>query len=257
MRTQVIQSYNANGVSSWIKTCTRTVKDWSNYNNYTYQYVNDRIFEYIPDWYLRKTLNHKQISTDLGRLCLMQEALSNGFERVIWLDSDVLIFSPKTFQVTVTRGFEFGREIWVQASRKGTLEVFYNVHNAYCLFCADNKFLDFYQYACERVISQMESKANKGMSPQIVGPKLLTSLNNILKFKLSDDIIMLSPEVLNDLYNGGGDAIDLLKANLKAPPSGANLSASLTKKYFAKDKYFMDKICEILLESSHALKQES
>ena len=40
---------------------------------------------------------------------------------------------------------------------------------------------------------------------------------------------MLSPLVIRDLLDGGGDALDLMLAESRQPPAGANLCSSLTE----------------------------
>jgi len=253
LRTLVIQSYRTTNVPDWINTCLGSVRSWSRQHAFDYRFVGDEIFDRLPDWYRHKTTGQPQIATDLGRLHLIQEALDEGFECAIWLDADVLIFDPDNFVVSQVSGFSFGREVWIQEDPKGALCAFRNVHNAYALFCADNRFLAFYQYACEQIISRMNMGPDKGMLPQIVGPKLLTSLNNTLAFELTDSIAMLSPDVLHDILQNGGPALDLLRASQKTPPHGANLCASLATEVSGGDTSAMDRICQTLLSKPKTL----
>lgn len=93
------------------------------------------------------------------------------------------------------------------------------------MFTKGNSFLDFYIHACQSIIRRMDGE----MVPQIVGPKLLTSLHNTVGFALIDEVGMVSPLVLKDLAEGGGEALDLLgREQLKM--RAANLSASLSAK---------------------------
>lgn len=247
MRTRVIQSYRTIDVPAWIDTCMGSVQKWSEASQFDYQFVGDDIFDRVPAWYLEKTSVYPQISTDLGRLYLLEEAFAEGYDRAIWLDADVLVFAPDSFSVTLTSGFAFGRELWIQQDKRGKPKAYRNVHNAYAVFCADNRFLSFYQYACEQVIRRMESGENLGMAPQVVGPKLLTSLYNTLGFDLTHDIAMFSPDVLRDIDAGGGPSLSLLRENLAEPLAGANLCSSL--EHDVGGSAFMERVCERLLAS--------
>lgn len=227
--------------------CLESVQDWSFRQCFDYHFVGDEIFDRVPDWYREKTQKHLQIATDLGRLHLIKEAFDEGYDRAIWLDADVLVFAPDAFVVEILSGFAFGREIWVQKDKHGKPKAFRNVHNAYSVFCRDNRFLTFYQFACERIISRMEPGDDNGMLPQIVGPKLLTSLHNTLGLDLTHDIAMFSPDVLSDIDKDGGPFLDLLCRTVEKRPVGANLGASLSHQSDGEVDTFMGEVCRKLL----------
>lgn len=200
-----------------------SVRDWSDTAGFEYRFYGDEIFELVPDWYQQKAGQYLQISTDFGRLALARQLLNEGYDRVIWLDADVLIFDPKRFVVNIIQGSAFGREVWVQRSADGQLKAYKNVHNAVCCFCQDATFLDFYMETCLSMLGRSEG----GLPPQIVGTKLLTALHNIVGFQLIESIGMASPLVLNDIAMGTTTAIDLLLKVSQGPLYGANLCASL------------------------------
>ncbi|MBT4890938.1 MAG: hypothetical protein HON65_15440 [Rhodospirillales bacterium] len=245
MKTLIIQSYRTSNVADWIEMCQTSVKHWSEIQGYEYRFVGDEIFERVPNWYLDKTRSYPQIATDLGRLELINEALEEGYNRVAWIDADVLIFNPEPFTINLTDGFALGRELWIQKASSGGLKLYRNVHNAFCVFCPDNAFLNFYRYACKQVLSQMEAEPGKGLLPQIVGPKLLSTLHNILDFDLLDDIAMVSPVILHDLASDTSAGLTMLKDAATAPINGANLCASLEQ----DNPQDMLGICERLMEA--------
>ncbi len=216
---------------------------------YDYRFVGDEIFEHVPDWYREKTRAYPQIATDLGRLELISEALEEGYQRVCWLDADVLIFNPAAFVITLTDGFALGREYWVQHTKNCNLKLYRNVHNAYCVFCQDNDFLDFYRYACKSVISRIQTGPDKRLVPQIVGPKMLSSLHNMIGFNLLDGIAMASPAILHDLASPvehyETKALNMLVQASEAPIYGFNMCASLQ----AENPPDMAAICQHLLDN--------
>ncbi|MCW9045770.1 MAG: hypothetical protein OQK35_05505 [Alphaproteobacteria bacterium] len=200
-----------------------SVQAWASLRGWNYQLVGDEIFDLTPDWYREKTAGRLPIQTDLGRLILARSLLAEGYERVVWLDADALVFNPNELTIDITDEFAFGREVWVQYDKKGQLKAYKNAHNALCVFTQGNSFLDFYIYTAQAIIKKHQG----GLAPQIVGPKLLTSLHNTIGFPLIDDVGMLSPLVMKDVVNGGGAALDLLKQNTPTPMKAANLSSSL------------------------------
>jgi hypothetical protein len=244
VKTLVIQSYKTSNTPDWISLCISSVKQWAQQKDYDYRFVGDEIFDLIPDWYKDKTQKYPQISTDLGRLELINSALNEGYERVAWLDADVLIFNPEPFSIQLEERFALSRELWVQPTSSGTLKVYQNVHNAYCIFCPGNEFLDFYRYACIKIISRFVPDSENGLVPQIAGPKFLSALHNMIGFDLVDDIAMASPAILQDISNNTSDALNILESSMTSPAYGANLCASLAK----DNPENMMEICHQLLE---------
>ncbi len=225
--TLVIQSYRTKDVAPWIDICMASVQAWATLQGYAYRFVGDEIFDRVPDWYLDKTRDHPQIATDLGRLELIQEAIDDGFNRVAWLDADVLVYAPDTFRLDRIDSFAFGRELWVQSNQRGELRLYRNTHNAFCAFCPDNPFLEFYRYACLNIVERMIPGPKNGMVPQIVGPKLLNAIQNMTGLPVIDEIGMASPLVVSDIAAGGGPALSLMLNAMEKSVCGLNLCASM------------------------------
>ena len=62
---------------------------------------------------------------------------------------------------------------------------------------------------------------NKAMVNQIVGPKLLSALHNMIGYPLIENVGMLSPLVLQDIDKLGGVALDLLVDEYAYPYAGS------------------------------------
>jgi hypothetical protein len=60
----------------------------------------------------------------------------------------------------------------------------------------------------------------------LVGPKLLTALDNMIQLEGSWAVGMASPLVVRDLAAGGGPALDRLRASTPGLPAALNLCAS-------------------------------
>lgn len=223
MRTIVYQSYRPRDVDDWIVSALNSVRVWAENSNFDYRIYGDEIFDRVPEWYQQKAVKHVQVSMDLGRLVLARELLDAGYERVIWLDADVLVFDPLRFSIQISEGCAFAREVWVQRSADGQLKTYKNVHNAFACFCQESTFLDFYIETCKSIIG----RAHVEFPPHIVGSKLLTALHNIVDFQLVHSVAMASPLIVNDLNLGSSAAIDLLSEMTSGPICAASLCASL------------------------------
>ncbi len=77
--TLIVQSYRTTRVSSWIIACMASVKQWATDKNYAYEFVDDRFFEPVPDWYRKKCIKQILPVTDLARLLLIQHLVSTRF----------------------------------------------------------------------------------------------------------------------------------------------------------------------------------
>lgn len=220
-QTLVVQSHRLPLPYPWIGRCLDSVRNWCAANRFEYRFLGDELFGGMPAELMRKTRGQKVIATDLARLLLLQEALREGYRNVVWLDADFLVFDPASLILPDT-DCAVGREVWVQPDRQGRLKVYRKVHNAFLMFRQGNSLLDFYADTARRLLS-----LNQGaMSPQFLGPKLLTALHNVAMLPVLESAGMLSPPVSRDLIRGGGDALELFVGHSLAPLAAANLCIS-------------------------------
>jgi hypothetical protein len=122
-------------------------------NRFQYRFFGDELFNHVPGDLFEKLGHQRVIAADLTRLMVLQEALRDGFETVVWLDADFLIFDPGNF-VLPDGPYAIGREVWLQHDRYGKLKVYKKVHNAFLMFRQGNGFLDFYLETAERLLRQ-------------------------------------------------------------------------------------------------------
>ncbi|MEM7400899.1 MAG: hypothetical protein AAF304_03000 [Pseudomonadota bacterium] len=222
--TLVIQSHSLPSPADWIQTCTDSVKLWSQQFGYEYKFIDDALFEFVPSKLLEKTKKQKTIATDLARLKVLQWYLDDGYETVIWCDADFIIFNPTKFKLP-DESYALGREVWVQKHAKNSekLSAHTKVHNAFMMYRKGNMFLDFYADTAERLLL----KNTGAMSPQFIGPKLLTALHNIALGPVLETAGMLSPLVIKDIVNGSGEALDLFLQESSHSIYAANVCNSL------------------------------
>ncbi|MDF1749874.1 MAG: hypothetical protein P1V34_13465 [Alphaproteobacteria bacterium] len=250
-RTIILQSHNFQVLRGWIGPCVDSVRRWTEQRGYEYRFLGDEIFDLLPDDLRLKLQDHIAIQADLARLLLLRDALDNGYDRAVWFDADLLIFAPDRLEIeSIPETNAFGRELWVDLDVGKRLKTWRNLHNAACIFRKGDPVLPFLIYATERIIN--DTAADK-ITMQMVGPKLLTALGNIVRFGRLNTVGALSPLVLKDIAAGGGPALDALKVAVtkdKLPaPTAANLRASLAHSPEAGNR--MDTVVADLLRTGH------
>jgi len=222
--TLVLQSHRDPLPQPWLQACLDSVAGWARQNGFDYRFIGDELFDPLDPDLRPRLASRPVIASDLARLLWLRRDLEDGFDRVVWCDADFLVFDAPAL---VLPGDEFalGRETWVQRDSRDRWRVHRKVHNAFLMFCRGNTFLEFYIDTAARLLRLNEG----GMPPQFIGPKLLTALHNIAHFPVLEQAGMLSPPVLRDLLDGGGEALDLLCAHSPLAPAGVNLCASLVE----------------------------
>ena len=223
MKTVILQSHKDEGLPDWLEACMASVRAWAAMHGYAYHREGDALFDRLPADLRARTADCKPAAADLGRLFLARETLAGGAERVVWLDADVFVFDPDGFTLDITTEYAFGREVWIQPDAKGHPVARRHVHNAVCVFCAGNSFLDFYLHAAQAIAR----RAARIAPAQMLGPKFLTHQHNLIGFPLIDAVAMASPLVLRDLAAGGGPALDLWRTESPGPVRAVNLCSSL------------------------------
>jgi hypothetical protein len=100
-----------------------------------------------------------------------------------------------------------------------------NIHNAFAAFPQGCPVLPF---LVDLVLRMMKRVDPDYSAPQMMGPKLLSSLHSLAAFDYVADVGALSPDVLREIATGAGNGA--LKALCDAQPkplAAANLCASL------------------------------
>lgn len=227
-KTLVIQSHRVPLPDEWLKQCCDSVRNWAGLNQFEYEFLGDGLFDYLSQEILNKTASQIVIATDLARLYLIRNRLQQGYQRVVWCDADFYIFAPDRFHL-VDATYALGREVWVQYDKHNKLRCHIKVHNAFMMFRQDNVFLDFYIDTATRLISN-----NTGsMSPQFIGPKLLTALHNVIQCPVQEDAAMFSPLIIEAVACQSltpSPALALMQRRSAKAPCGANLCHSLYAK---------------------------
>lgn len=229
-RTLVIQSHKTPLPDKWLQLCCDSVRHWAQINSYDYEFIGDELFDCLSQEILDKTATQRVVATDLARLHVLRDRLctdkdGQGYHQVIWCDADFYIFAPQHFQL-IDAPYALGREVWIQYDSQQKLRCYIKVHNAFMMFKNDNVFLDFYIDTATRLVN----KNIGSMSPQFIGPKLLTALHNVIQCPVQEDAAMLSPLLIQALAQAPSTpskALELIQQRSNVTPAAANLCHSL------------------------------
>jgi alkanesulfonate monooxygenase SsuD/methylene tetrahydromethanopterin reductase-like flavin-dependent oxidoreductase (luciferase family) len=244
----VVQSHRRPLPHPWLQQCLDSVAAWADRQGFDYRFLDDDLFALLEPELLARTRARPVVAADLARLRQLRAALIQGYETVLWCDADFLIYRPEALVLPET-AYGVGREVWVQAASGGRgLRAYVKVHNAFMFFRHGNPFLDFYLDAAERMVL-----AHRGpMVPQLVGPKLLTALHNLVALPVVEAAGVLSPLVVRSLLGGSGAALRLQRRRSRCLPAGVNLCASSVARGDLDDAD-MAAVCQRLLADPDCL----
>lgn len=199
------------------------VKQWADNNAFEYNGFGDEFFDVLPTGYRQKLKGRGPILADLARLIHARAALQDGYEAVVWCDSDTLVIDPD-WQPTTPSHSIFGQELWLQRDKAGRLEIRKQPHNAYFMFTASSPVLDFLIHAIESIIHRADPAH---IAPQMVGPKLLKALNTFADFDVEPSAGAMSPLLSESLLGDQSEIIAYFEAAQQTAPKLMNLCASL------------------------------
>ncbi len=226
MKTVVYQSYRTHDVPAWVNRCLQSVEAWTRAQQFDYRFIDDRLFDRVPQWYRRGAGDNVQVITNLARLVVAHELLAEGYERTIWIDADILVFDPVAFRIDVASDFAFCYEVWVTTKGGATVKQSC-VNNSVSVFVRGNAFLDFCIWAHEDLVRRGTQILAHGTST-----RLLSALYHAVPFALLTNVGMLSPAVAQDI-RGGVHVLAREYAALHARPIHAiNLCGSWCGKPF-------------------------
>lgn len=209
--TVVLQSFRRVDVPPWLTRCLASVEQWAVGCGYAYRFVDDAIFDLLPEAYRLRAGHDLQLLADLARLLAAQRLLDEGAERVVWLDADVYVFGPLV--LPEGRDFYLCRELWDRELR---------VNNCACVFSRGGAFLPFYIDACQQLMRAAAGKLDSLM----VGTRFLTQLDRAVPLPQLASVALFGPPVLADVAAGGGPHLDAYRARFGGPVHAANLCLS-------------------------------
>ncbi|MGJ8669873.1 MAG: hypothetical protein ACSHXK_10335 [Oceanococcus sp.] len=221
----LLQSCPAHEAQGWLQLCMDNARCWAEARGLDYRFIDDELFSVLPEDLRPGSRISAVVASDLARLRWLQDLLREGYQQVLWLDADFLIFHPQALNLP-DADYAVGREVWVQADGHGKWKAWKKVHNAALMFRnqgdGHNSFLDFYADTAQRMLQTN----TQGMPAQFIGPKLLTALHNVVQLPVMEDMGMLSPAVVEDLLGANNGALACMHKRSTKDLAGANLCRS-------------------------------
>lgn len=245
MKTIVYQSYRTFNVPTWIEKCMETVKKWAKVKGFDYEFIDDRLFEYVPKWYAEKSNNNILLISDLARLELAKEYLGKEYDRTIWVDADIVVFDIDNFKIDITEEFAFCREIWVDKLPNNKIRYGGGINNAVTVFTKKNSMLEFYIYACKSLVKNKAGNIDKFD----VGTRFLSSLYPNVYFQLMTNVGLFSPYMMWSIATDKSDFIEQYMKKFKFPMQAANLCSSLKNTHYNDGDYIYNKVFDNLINT--------
>ena len=109
---------------------------------------------------------------DLARLYALRQALAEGYERVLWLDADVLVFDPA--RMSLPDATVFAREVLMVGSGGAVGIKDVSINNACMVFRQGDGWLEEYIAQAEALLRDTEPAR---FTQAMIGPELLTRMD--------------------------------------------------------------------------------
>ena len=219
--TVVYQSFRTQNVPQWINRCMQTARDWAALCGFDYHFVDDRLFDYVPAE-LRARSQNKIILSDLARLLVARELLRKGYQRVMWVDADVVVFDPQAWELPTDSSYYFCHELWPNPVAGG-LRFDFRANNSVCVFSQGNPFLEFYIDCCRRILETQNEP-----SQWMLGPRFLKAILGGYPVPVLTNIGMLDFNMLEDLARGTTKLVPMYMKAMGKPLVAANCCFSMT-----------------------------
>jgi hypothetical protein len=216
MRTLVYQSH-APRVPVWIRQCTASVSHWAEANGFSYRLLGEELFADIPVQISVKAQSLLPM-TDLGRL-LWAERLLESWDRVIWVDADVLVFDPPRFVLDLGAPFLVCREILTETRKGGPPFPLIGHNPTVLMFQPDgDAFLKRWIGEIERVAKQA-----KGFGDADFGRNILSRIGPKGDRNTIRTVGHFNAAILKEIYGAPGPAIETMMRASGNPFAAANL----------------------------------
>lgn len=207
----------------WVKHCLETVRGWAVRQGFHYRFLGDELFDSVEPALRQKLAGRTPIIADIARLDLLASHLAQVGGVAVWVDSDTLCLDLDWRpDLDVVAGF--GEECWIQPDDAGRFRSFRTPHNAFIAFNANSPVLPFLRYLARSIIERADATH---IAPQMIGPKLIKSLNSLAAFTLYERAGALSPALQIELAGTPGEAVACYRRTGRPVPAMINLCHSL------------------------------
>lgn len=221
MKTVVYQSFRTKDVPPWIEACLESVRQWAKLRDFDYRFYDDGFFDLVPAELRPRASAFKCLLADYARLVAARDLLGKGYDRAVWIDADALIFAPASFDIALSHGYAFSREVWLDRVTLGTPQFKLSVNNAVSVFCRDQKIIDFALDAANGIL-----RSDQPLEPVSIGTDFLSKLQNAYHFPLLTEVGILGAEMAQRYLVNDGRFLTAYLRHQTSPVYAANLCLS-------------------------------
>jgi hypothetical protein len=198
--TVVLQAYEAPDTPTWIARCLDSVRRWSIERGHDYELLSDGFFARSPVWFRERCGNQGGPVTDLSRVLLMQDLFGRGYQKVIWVDADVLVFDSTALEVNIGSGFLALYEITLGIGPNGEVNVSGpTVNGAVLAATSGSVVFDFYRHAIEENVRNFRGQE---IPRTIAGPEMLTRIAQVVPIECLTTVGLFTPAMLGEIARG-------------------------------------------------------
>nr|WP_320113859.1 hypothetical protein [uncultured Desulfuromonas sp.] len=184
-------------------------------------------------------------------MILAKELLNQGYDKVIWVDADVVVFDDESFDLPLEYEYAFCKELWVDLDLCGKLRFRRAVNNAVCLFTKKSAFLDGYIDVCKKVVAD-----GNPLTHATIGTEFLTSINKKERLDFIGNVGLFSPYVLIAIYKNNSLFLCNYLKLFGNKMGAANVCTTFVNRDFLGSKLtndFYEHIVSALLSSKGAI----
>jgi len=239
-RIAVLQSFRTVAVPPWITACMDSVRQWTLSQGWEYLILDDHFLKLAPDWVRQCCGRNIYAITDIARLIWAHDVLSSAYERVIWVDADVVIFNPEAFarQVKTIQDHGFARELFLRVSGRLTTPK-WSLNNAVMVFDHNTQVLGDYLRRC---LDELARFRDCEVPRTAMGPILLEQLDATQHLNRIDGVGLFTPAMLEPFAAGQDALMRTYLSYCAVPPSAANLCHFIRNATAAEQRLTLDQV---------------
>lgn len=220
-KVAVLQSFRTVDVPSWITRCMDSVRRWAQSQGWDYLVLDDCFLELPPGWVRERCGRNLYAVTDVARLMWAQDVLSGDYERVVWVDADVLVFDSGGLarHVEAVREHGFARELFLRVAGKRT-DPQWGLNNALMVFDRHAPVLADYLRIC---LERLDGYRDGEVPRTAMGPTLLQQLDAAGCLHRIEGVGLFTPAMLEPFAAGRDALMRKYLSHCPVPPAAANL----------------------------------
>lgn len=221
--TLIFQSRDPAKMPDWLSSCLDSVRLWADLHGHGYRLLGNELFDPLPPGFAEACGGQRLPMSDLARLLWCQRFLDEGWDQIVWVDSDVLVLDPAAFSVEASGNELLCRELWLWRGEGGDVRARWVVNNCVMAWRADSAVLPYYIHACTVLAAAHDGPGTLGL-----GPAFLTRLDAAAPLPQLKSVMTLSPLLMQAVLDGDRTLLANARTLWNAPIHAVHLCGSLS-----------------------------